>query len=223
MSMPMKQPFPCPHCGKAEPFTIWNSINITLNPEMKPKILDQSAFTFHCPHCGKDSQVGYDMLYHDMDQHLMLYLAMSDHSEDMFYKMLTYGFPDVDMNLLQDKQYQLRIVRSHNVLNEKILLFDAGRDDRIIEICKALLSANLAQKQEELDKLQLLYEPKQKDRPEGFDVFKDKKPVGFLDMPAGFYDLTAAQYGKDLGAMDEQDFLVDRHWALEKLSHDPVM
>ena len=42
----------CPNCGKVSKFKLWDSINTTLDPEMKQKVRDGSAFSFTCPHCG---------------------------------------------------------------------------------------------------------------------------------------------------------------------------
>ncbi len=32
----------CPDCGKSAPFTVWDSINTALNPELKQEVLDRS-------------------------------------------------------------------------------------------------------------------------------------------------------------------------------------
>lgn len=37
----------CPKCKTTFPFTVYHSINVTLNPEFKEKILDLSLFTYH--------------------------------------------------------------------------------------------------------------------------------------------------------------------------------
>lgn len=61
----------CPQCGKEYPFIIWNSINTTLNPEMKEAVKDRSAFRFVCPDCGAKTYVDYDLLYHQMEDRII--------------------------------------------------------------------------------------------------------------------------------------------------------
>lgn len=51
MSKHMKEQITCPECGKKSDFLIWESINTTLDPEMKQAVRDGSAFMFKCPHC----------------------------------------------------------------------------------------------------------------------------------------------------------------------------
>ena len=70
MSKNRKMNVKCPYCGKNSNFTIWDSVNITVNPELKEKTLDQSLFNFHCPTCKKDTLVQYPVIYHDMDKKL---------------------------------------------------------------------------------------------------------------------------------------------------------
>ena len=51
----------CPKCGKEAPFRIWESINTTLDPEMKEKVKDRSAFLFTCPNCSEVSHLQRDL------------------------------------------------------------------------------------------------------------------------------------------------------------------
>lgn len=62
MSKTRIMPVTCPSCGKDSDFTVWESINTMLDPEMKAKVRDGSAFTFECPHCGAEVQVEYEKI-----------------------------------------------------------------------------------------------------------------------------------------------------------------
>jgi len=57
----------CPDCGAEGEYTIWNSVNVTINPELKYKIMYGSIFNWTCPKCGKIFNVPYPFLYHDMN------------------------------------------------------------------------------------------------------------------------------------------------------------
>ena len=42
----------CPGCGKEADFTVWDSVNTTLEPDLKEKVLTGDLFKFTCPECG---------------------------------------------------------------------------------------------------------------------------------------------------------------------------
>lgn len=58
----------CPMCGKPAPFTLWDSVNNVLNPELEEQLLKNTFALFSCPHCGGQNYVAYDFLYHDMQK-----------------------------------------------------------------------------------------------------------------------------------------------------------
>lgn len=62
----------CPNCKNEGGYTMWNSVNVDLNPELKLKVLDGSIFMWTCPHCGKEYKAPYPLLYHDMKNHFMI-------------------------------------------------------------------------------------------------------------------------------------------------------
>lgn len=124
----------CPQCGKEHPFIIWNSINTTLDPEMKEAVKDRSAFRFVCPDCGAKTYVDYDLLYHQMEDRIMIHYARLNESAEQIYQMLTKDDPEDMVQDMLRNHYLIRIARSQNQLREKIAIFDAGLDDRIIEI-----------------------------------------------------------------------------------------
>ena len=62
----------CPDCNTEGPYTIWDSVNVNLDPEMKSKVKDGSLFEWTCPNCGKTYNVPYSFLYHDMTNNFMV-------------------------------------------------------------------------------------------------------------------------------------------------------
>ena len=49
MSDPVEQNIRCPHCQREAPFTIWRSLNVTLNPAEKQSLITGDLFRFTCP------------------------------------------------------------------------------------------------------------------------------------------------------------------------------
>ena len=126
MSMHHEVGITCPKCQKAGVFTVWDSINTKLDPDMKDRVKSLEAFRYHCGHCGTDVQVDYGFLYHDMDHHFMVFYAPTDKD--------------------QKAGYVFRLVRSKADLLEKIAIFEAGLDDRLMELTKAAALAQVGEK-----------------------------------------------------------------------------
>lgn len=137
MSKPSIENITCPQCGSGQEFTIWQSVNVTLDPELKEQLLRGQLTAFTCSRCGHTSDVAYSLLYHDMTRKFMVMLSYDD------------GPPEPELGPMAGimskmmSDMRLRMVRSRNELVEKILLFDAELDDRVIEVCKLVVSAQL--------------------------------------------------------------------------------
>jgi hypothetical protein len=63
----------CPACNTEGSYTVWDSVNVTLDPELKSKVMDGSLFTWVCPNCKKSFKAPYSFLYHDMTHDFMVY------------------------------------------------------------------------------------------------------------------------------------------------------
>ncbi len=42
----------CPRCGTENHITVWESVNVTLDPDLKRMVLDGSIFEHQCPECS---------------------------------------------------------------------------------------------------------------------------------------------------------------------------
>ena len=135
----------CPSCGKSNKFTMWESVNTKMDPELKEKVFSGDLFKFKCSKCGEETSVNYDFLYHIMEDSMMIHYAPTEESAK---KTLDFFFGD-GMNMVTDvlgeleTEYKHRIVPSMNELREKALIFEEGLDDRTLEICKCMFFPNL--------------------------------------------------------------------------------
>jgi len=128
----------CPACHHQQAFTAWQSINVTLDPALKERLLDRRLVTFHCVKCGHRAGVNQGLLYHDMDRHVMIMLGRRSPEKLKSPETLVQHSND---------EYSLRLVSSLNGLIEKILILDADLDDRAIEIFKFVVMANIEESQ----------------------------------------------------------------------------
>ncbi len=129
MSKQAEKKIKCERCGLEQTFIIWESLNVTLDPGQKRELLEGKFTYFICKNCQWSSRIVYPLLYHDMGKRFMIWLWTG--SNDPTNEQL------LDFRLVSS--YQYRLVTSIEELIEKILIFDQGLDDRIIEMYKLRL------------------------------------------------------------------------------------
>lgn len=56
----------CPKCGNRQATTLWDSINVRLNPELREKLFNREINIFKCESCGTVAFIGHPLLYNDM-------------------------------------------------------------------------------------------------------------------------------------------------------------
>ena len=136
MSKISEETIKCPKCGKESKFVMWSSINTVLNPEMKKKVLTGEIFKFKCNKCGCEARINYSSLYHQMEDRIMIYYVQDKEDYESACNMFSgEDMPEIFEDLMAEK-YLYRIVTSPGELREKIIIFDNGLDDRVIEIAK---------------------------------------------------------------------------------------
>ncbi|HPC20803.1 MAG TPA: CpXC domain-containing protein [Acidobacteriota bacterium] len=118
----------CPLCGKEQEFRIYPSVNVRLNPELREKILDLTLPDMLCQGCGETVRMYYDLLYHDSERNLAIYLAPPG------------GGADLDGQEAFGPEYTNRQVRNWWELAEKIRIFEAGQADYEVECAKIILA-----------------------------------------------------------------------------------
>lgn len=129
MSLKSKAKAVCQKCGKEHILDIYKSINASTDPELKAAVISGEAFLWECPDCGTSNLMAYECLYHDPEQKLMVW-------------MLPFGEPEgpekeAIMNQTRAMgDYRLRIVSNSGDLMEKVIISEAGLDDRCIELVK---------------------------------------------------------------------------------------
>ena len=71
----------CGWCGGDVEAALYHSINVTLNPELKSKLLSSELNMAVCERCGKPNRYDVPLLYHDMGERLMVYYFPQEHEE----------------------------------------------------------------------------------------------------------------------------------------------
>ena len=215
MSIHRTETITCPKCGKQIPFTIWQSVNTDIDPEMRDAVKDLSIFRFTCPNCGYTAPVNYDFLYHQMRDKIMIQYAESDEAVEKAKSMFSVEkMPDQMKNLLSDiikDNYLIRIVRSQNELREKIEIFDAGLDDRIMEIYKTFLLVNTSNQFSKAKKIEMFFF--QADGKNLIQVLADGKSAGVAEINAEVYEGLQKDFLPLLPDIRKDDPVIDRDYA----------
>ena len=66
MSKTILQTIQCTQCGYNQETTIWESINVTVDPQLKEKFFAGEINIFECENCGEHVFINAPLLYHDM-------------------------------------------------------------------------------------------------------------------------------------------------------------
>ena len=66
MTLQSTQQLDCPNCGNSQEVTIWQTVNVTLDPSLRELLAEQRINAFHCGACGLAAYLGVPLLYHDM-------------------------------------------------------------------------------------------------------------------------------------------------------------
>ena len=139
MSIILQALAPCSKCGQQQTVTVYKSINISENPELKDKVRDGSLFLWECPHCGQVNLARYETLYHDPAAKLMVWLIPAGEISETQMQAIT-------MHTKAMGGYTLRRVNDMGSLMEKVLVNDAGLDDVVLEMCKYVTKMEMIQK-----------------------------------------------------------------------------
>lgn len=67
MSLRESRSFQCPKCQCEYVVEVWQSINVTEEPEGRNLLLDGNINVFSCSNCGYQALISVPLMYHDME------------------------------------------------------------------------------------------------------------------------------------------------------------
>lgn len=119
----------CTRCGSRHKTTIYESVNVTLDPSLKSLVQSRAAVRFRCGSAGHEATLSFPFLYHDMDLRLAIWYV-PDGVDDSLERAMDAFSRALGVT------YRLRIVYEYNQLLETIDIFDAGMSDWFIQMLK---------------------------------------------------------------------------------------
>jgi hypothetical protein len=133
MSASHSEKVTCPACHHHQEFTVWDFMDVTDEPERKQQVLTGALMRMTCTQCATETDVIHPLLYHDTEFRLLLWLIPGDGLPgDHEHKI-----EEIDATLAATHQF--RLARTANELKEKIVIAEAGLDDRVVELFKAVI------------------------------------------------------------------------------------
>ena len=205
MSIPNKATVNCPDCNTAFTTTVWSSVNTDLSDDLAKKIISGDFFDAKCPKCGFTAHMEYDVLYHDVKRSVMIWVV---HTNTPEYEKKCSEI----RNTRVLPGYKVRMVRDMNELREKVAALEAGRDDRVIEICKHFIKFEATQQHSEFEIKNLFYTYADgKEIVILYDI-NGKEMSCYLD--SGLYDMMGEKFHEQLMDLEDDPCAIyDVEWA----------
>lgn len=66
MSQMQNHDLACPECGREQEVMVLNSINVTIDPQLRDRLFDADINVFRCRYCSYNAFLNAPLLYHDM-------------------------------------------------------------------------------------------------------------------------------------------------------------
>jgi DNA-directed RNA polymerase subunit RPC12/RpoP len=142
MSDSVDRDIACPECGHVWVVSLLESLHSELIPRFRQLILDRRMHLFDCPRCGQRTAVEAPLLYTDFSRgHYVAVepptadwrVAEEDHRA--VFDSSFVAAPPLAQEL--GRKLRPRLVLGLAALREKLLLWDAGLDDVVVEALKA--------------------------------------------------------------------------------------
>lgn len=228
MSQTAKLMCECPKCKFNHEVSLYESINVTLSPELKDKLFRGELFKYRCPECSFDFLINHKCLYHDMKKRYMIYLIPdSENTEELAssivenLKNLT-GPDTVDSIKKEMASYKLRIVNEPNRLIEKIKILDQDINDKVIELCKMVIMFNYLKNSNAPDINKVLFD--YKDENVNFIIFTTDRKSFKAALPSSTYDEILSNLKSSPLYDEEMAFkTIDLVWATDAVQNYHVL
>lgn len=205
----------CPDCDHEQKITICPSVNVTTEPEMREKVLSGELFLFTCEKCGYTGFAGYPFVYEDKE------------TQGGFLIYLEPDCPDREVGIDGDMADQvvywerpMRLVSDLNSLKEKIFIFEAGLDDRVMELFKMLTLTKLHGDNPDQVPDVLLFTKVDEDAESKkifLATFRDNKYLGVVELPYALYQTCVVTGEPIWDAPVTECAAVDQEWIADRL------
>lgn len=135
----VKKAVVCPMCGEVGKADIYTSVNVSLNADLRERVLDGSLFAWKCPSCGYTARLTYPVLYNDMKNRFMVYLIPKIDRFQLCDRELEEKYSNL-------RNISKRVVPDFNSFKEKIFILESRLDDMAVELTKVAISQTVSKR-----------------------------------------------------------------------------
>jgi len=132
MSLERNEWITCPKCNNRQQVTVWESLNVTLNPKLREGLLTGKVNSFQCEACGSAARIESPLLYHDMRRRFCVrfipFRMIGD--TDVLEQFSSDGEPVIDEDYDEDEvEFSDYIFRPHLVFDlDELIRYVAFRE-----------------------------------------------------------------------------------------------
>ena len=221
MAMRNKVSIQCPKCKNSIQVEQWGAVNGDKNLQQKIKILDGTLFNIRCPQCGSENTIGYPMLYNDPKENIMIWLVFDDEEVKHISDYYRTSKNEIGENgEIVDRECRQRIVRDSHRLREKIMIFDSGLDDKIIEIMKLAYAQN-AQIKLGKEKIAAAFFSSEEGE-NRIEMYTESGNAFVSAFSRDIYKQLDDKYGGKASYAEDRVYLIDDVWALNLLRSNRI-
>lgn len=140
----------CNKCGIEFDAPVYESVNVTLDPDLREKVLNGEIFVFECPVCHEKHFIQYPFLYHDMKNKFMIQQGNPADLISYEHNFVKGNSEEINKDFIGflDNYKQLGATSYKDFLS-KIIMLENGLDYRIATLLELVVKSQFEYWQEQ--------------------------------------------------------------------------
>lgn len=128
----------CPHCGQEQKVELYDSVNVTQQPDLKTALFENRLNRIQCESCEASFRVDKPLLYHDPDRNILIHwMPDTAVSREDILDEFDKSMEELRAALPEDiEPPRVRLVFTRAELVELIFIIEAGMEERVVEYIK---------------------------------------------------------------------------------------
>lgn len=128
----------CPHCSHEQKVELYDSINVSQQPELKTALFENRLNRVLCLSCEASFRIDKPLLYHDPSRNILIHwMPDTSVSREEILDEFDRSMEELRSVLPEDMEPpRVRLVFTRAELVELIFIIEAGMDERVVEYIK---------------------------------------------------------------------------------------
>lgn len=138
MSAQKTYPIRCPRCRQEQKVELYDSINVSQQPELKTALFENRLNRIQCESCGASFRIDKPLLYHDPDRNILIHwMPDTSVAREEILDEFDKSMEELRTALPEDiEPPRVRLVFTRAELVELIFIIEAGMEERVVEFIK---------------------------------------------------------------------------------------